>query len=73
MFNNIPTPQQEEHDIQNEMVFKGNPGFIFHYSCGFEAGDAQELKLVQEFIEQRSKTTNLKEQLHAIWYANACI
>ena len=73
MFNNIPTPQQGEHDIQNKMMFKGNPGFIFHDSHGFEAGDAQELKLVQEFIEQHLKTRNMKEQLHAIWCVSACI
>ncbi|KAG0701975.1 hypothetical protein DFH29DRAFT_924062 [Suillus ampliporus] len=23
-----------EHDIENEMVFQSNPGFVFHDSCG---------------------------------------
>ena len=49
------------------MIFKGNPGFIFHDSRGFEAGGDRELKLVQEFIQQRSKAKNVNEQLHAIW------
>jgi len=49
------------------MVFEGNPGFIFHDSRGFEAGDAEELNLVRRFIEQRSKAKKVNEQLHAIW------
>ena len=64
---NTLMPQRGEHNIENQMVFKGNPGFIFHDSRGFEAGGDQELKLVQRFIEQRSKAGNVKEQLHAIW------
>ena len=49
------------------MIFDTNPGFIFHDSRGFEAGGDRELKLVQEFIAQRSKAKNVNEQLHAIW------
>ena len=49
------------------MIFEGNPGFIFHDSRGFEAGDAEELNLVQAFIEKRSRARNVNEQLHAIW------
>ena len=60
-------PQRGEHDIENQMVFEGNPGFVFHDSCGFEAGGDRELKLVQQFIEQRSKTNNVNKQLHVIW------
>jgi len=59
--------QRGEHDIENQMIFEGNPGFIFHDSRGFEAGGARELKLVQQFIEQRSKARNVNKQLHAIW------
>jgi hypothetical protein len=49
------------------MIFEDNPGFIFHDSRGFEAGGAREVKLVQQFIEQRSKARNVNKQLHAIW------
>lgn len=52
------------------MIFEGNPGFIFHDSRGF--GGAQEVKLVQEFIERRSKARNVNDRLHAIWYVT-CI
>jgi GTP-binding protein EngB required for normal cell division len=63
-----PSLGHGEHDIENQMIFEDNPGFVFHDSRGFEAGGAQELKLVQQFIERRSKARNVHHQLHAIWY-----
>ena len=54
------------------MIFETNPGFIFHDSRGFEAGGDRELKLVQEFIAQRSKAKDVNEQLHAIWCVSTC-
>ena len=54
------------------MIFETNPGFIFHDSPGFEAGDDQELKLVQKFIAQSSRARNVNRQLHAIWYVSTC-
>ncbi|KAG8749005.1 hypothetical protein FRC14_001770 [Serendipita sp. 396] len=56
------------HNIEKELVFKSNPGFIFHDSRGFEAGGIEELNKVKEFIESRSKETKLARKLHAIWY-----
>jgi hypothetical protein len=49
------------------MIFEGNPGFVFHDSRGFEAGGDRELKIVQQFIQQRSKARNVNKQLHVIW------
>jgi len=49
------------------MVFRSNPGFIFHDSCGFEIGDVSELEIVKEFIKEYSEKNKLKDQLHAIW------
>ncbi|KAG1873851.1 hypothetical protein F4604DRAFT_757375 [Suillus subluteus] len=60
--------ERGEHDIENEMVFQSNPGFVFHDSRGFEAGGESEFDKVKEFIAGRSKETRLKNQLHAIWY-----
>lgn len=60
--------QRGLHDITNEMVFKSNPGFIFHDSRGFEAGGATELENVKVFIAERSKSEDIKNQVHAIWY-----
>ncbi|KAG2337841.1 hypothetical protein BDR05DRAFT_1004716 [Suillus weaverae] len=60
--------ERGEHDIENEMVFQSNPGFVFHDSRGFEAGGESEFDQVKAFITSRSKEPKLKNQLHAIWY-----
>ncbi|KAG1744538.1 uncharacterized protein EDB91DRAFT_188335 [Suillus paluster] len=60
--------ERGEHDIENEMVFRSNPGFIFHDSRGFEAGGQSEFNTVKAFIADRSKRTSLKDRLHVIWY-----
>ncbi|KAG1747902.1 uncharacterized protein EDB91DRAFT_49360 [Suillus paluster] len=54
--------------ITNEMVFKSNPGFVFHDSCGFEAGSVEEFEEMKKFISERANATKLEERLHAIWY-----
>ncbi|KAF8805967.1 era-like GTP-binding protein [Phlegmacium glaucopus] len=60
--------QRGMHNIENELVFKSNPRFIFHDSHGFEAGGIEELNKVKQFITERSKMVDLSEQLHVIWY-----
>ncbi|OAX32219.1 hypothetical protein K503DRAFT_870264 [Rhizopogon vinicolor AM-OR11-026] len=55
------------HEITNELVFGSNPGFVFHDSCGFEAGGENEFKMMKEFVLERASTTKLKERVHAIW------
>ncbi|KAG1723323.1 hypothetical protein EDB19DRAFT_1859079 [Suillus lakei] len=57
-----------EHHIKNEMVFRHNPGFVFHDSCGFEAGGESEFNKVKAFIAERSRKTDIKKRLHVIWY-----
>ncbi|KAG1752222.1 hypothetical protein EDB19DRAFT_1870682, partial [Suillus lakei] len=56
------------HDIENEMVFQNNPGFVFHDSRGFEAGGESEFNMVKAFIADRSKERDIKKRLHVIWY-----
>jgi len=56
------------HDINNQLIFKSNPQFIFHDSRGFESGSVDEMETVQSFITERAGSTELPEQLHAIWY-----
>ncbi|OAX30789.1 hypothetical protein K503DRAFT_704807, partial [Rhizopogon vinicolor AM-OR11-026] len=56
------------HKIDNELVFGSNPDFIFHDSCGFEAGGEAEFKEMKEFILERASTVKLNERIHAIWY-----
>ncbi|KAK7026320.1 GTP-binding protein [Favolaschia claudopus] len=56
------------HDIENQLIFKSNPQFIFHDSRGFESGSALEILRVKLFITRRAEEPTLAEQLHAIWY-----
>ncbi|KAG1795059.1 GTP-binding protein [Suillus plorans] len=56
------------HDITNEMVFKSNPDFVFHDSCGFEAGSEEEFESMKKFISECAHATKLEERIHAIWY-----
>jgi hypothetical protein len=60
--------QRGIHNIENELIFRSNPKYIFHDSRGFEAGGISELNTVREFIEQRSRSKDLNDQLHVIWY-----
>ncbi|KAL4071192.1 hypothetical protein V8B97DRAFT_2024071 [Scleroderma yunnanense] len=57
-----------EHNIEDELVFRSNKGFIFHDSRGFEAGSEEEVKLMQNFLTDRSAATKLERRIHAIWY-----
>ena len=59
--------QRGEHDIENEMVFESNPGFVFHDSCGFEAGGVDEFQKVKMFVQTKSRERSLAKQIHAIW------
>jgi hypothetical protein len=56
------------HDIEDELIFTNHNGYIFHDSCGFEAGSEDELKIVQEFVRRKSRERQLKDRLHAIWF-----
>ncbi|KAE9389867.1 hypothetical protein BT96DRAFT_959923 [Gymnopus androsaceus JB14] len=63
----LPSAERGIHDINNEITYKANPGFVFHDSGGFESGSSEEIKTVHAFIKARSEVNTLKEQLHAIW------
>ncbi|KAH9061743.1 hypothetical protein EDB83DRAFT_2315529 [Lactarius deliciosus] len=63
-----PTSERGIHDIDRPFAFTSNPQFIFHDSPGFETGDESQLKKVQSFIEKRAKSTEVDDQLHAIWF-----
>ncbi|KAG9313183.1 GTP-binding protein [Chiua virens] len=56
------------HNIENELVFRSNPNFIFHDSQGFEAGSIEEFEKMKDFVSDRANTTFLKKRIHAIWY-----
>ena len=55
-------------DINVEYRHKDNDRFILHDSEGFEPGENAKFNTVKDFIEDRSKRSDLSERLHAIWY-----
>jgi len=63
-----PSTSRGEHEIEHQFRYPTAHGFVFHDSRGFEAGGAVELDKVKDFIENRAKAEQLKNQLHAIWY-----
>jgi hypothetical protein len=64
----IPLVQRGEHDIEDELTFTKHRGYVFHDSRGFEAGNEEELRIVQEFVCRRSQERRLNDRLHAIWF-----
>ncbi|KDQ06973.1 hypothetical protein BOTBODRAFT_120754 [Botryobasidium botryosum FD-172 SS1] len=60
--------ERGEHNIEYELRFPGNPGFVFHDSRGFESGSVEELGLVRKFIQEQAGLGSMSRQLHAIWY-----
>ena len=59
--------QRGEHDIEHEMIFESNTAFVFHDSCGFEAGRTSELDKVKDFVQKHSTNKDLRDHLHMIW------
>ncbi|KIN98658.1 hypothetical protein M404DRAFT_57289, partial [Pisolithus tinctorius Marx 270] len=55
------------HDIDDELIFTNHEGYIFHDSCGFEAGNEDELRAVQDFVHRKVTERRLRDRLHAIW------
>ncbi|KAL4077837.1 hypothetical protein J3A83DRAFT_4087388 [Scleroderma citrinum] len=63
-----PYPQRGYHNIEDELIFRSNPGFIFHDSRGFEAGSDGELMVMKKFVAERATATKLAKRIHAIWF-----
>ncbi|KAJ7900406.1 hypothetical protein B0H13DRAFT_1622465 [Mycena leptocephala] len=63
--------QRGFHNIDNQLIFKSNPQYIFHDSRGFESGSIEETNKVKYFIAKRADSNTLSQQLHAIWYCLA--
>ena len=55
------------HDIENELIFQSNQGFVFHDSRGFQAGSEDEMEVVKNFVADRAATIQLEKRVHAIW------
>jgi hypothetical protein len=55
------------HSIEDELVFRTHKGYVFHDSRGFECGSLDEVEIVRDFIRRKSRESQLKDRLHAIW------
>ncbi|KAJ8589271.1 hypothetical protein M405DRAFT_862302 [Rhizopogon salebrosus TDB-379] len=64
-----PSVDRGYHDIKNELVFRSNPGFVFHDSCRFEVGGEEEFKKMKQFVSECASARELNECIHAIWQA----
>ncbi|KAJ6592700.1 hypothetical protein B0H19DRAFT_906738, partial [Mycena capillaripes] len=68
-----PNSQRGMSDIEHEIIFKRNPYFVFHDSRGIEAGAEHEensalcTRYLWNFLDKRSKTLTIRDQIHAIW------
>ncbi|KAI6103815.1 GTP-binding protein [Pisolithus croceorrhizus] len=60
--------QRGYHDIRHQLVFRSNPGFVFHDSCGFEAGSAQQFEEARDFVVGYAATRSVNQRIHAIWF-----
>ncbi|KAL4075135.1 hypothetical protein V8B97DRAFT_2022181 [Scleroderma yunnanense] len=52
--------QRGEHNIEDELIFQSNTGFIFHDSRGFEAGSEEEVVLMKNFLTDCAATMKLE-------------
>ncbi|KAI6003495.1 hypothetical protein F5J12DRAFT_943389 [Pisolithus orientalis] len=60
--------QRGYHDIEDELVFRSNPRFVFHDSCGFEAGSEEQFAMMKKFVMDHARTPKLNKRIHAIWF-----
>ena len=58
-----------QRGLVEEIFSKANEQFVLHDSKGFEAGEADNLQIVKDFIKRRNDMPDIKDKLHAIWYA----
>ncbi|KAJ7460460.1 hypothetical protein B0H11DRAFT_2057997 [Mycena galericulata] len=69
-----PNRQRGMSDIENEITFGSNPLFVFHDSRGIETGAEYEdnsplrTEYLWRFIRERSETSQLRKQIHAVWF-----
>lgn len=56
------------HNIEDELIFGSNPNFVFHDSCGFEAGSEAQFQKMKGFVMHHATTSKLEKRIHAIWF-----
>ncbi|KAI5996731.1 hypothetical protein EDD15DRAFT_2249857, partial [Pisolithus albus] len=59
--------QRDYHNIEDELVFRSNPGFVFHEG-GFGVGNGELFNMMKEFVMDRVNASELDKRIHAIWF-----
>jgi hypothetical protein len=67
---NVAHGKRGEAEIRREILSDDNNRFVLHDSRGFEGGEVDNFKLVEEFIKERMRMPQLKDKLHAVWYGS---
>ncbi|KAI5986295.1 GTP-binding protein [Pisolithus marmoratus] len=63
------TVQRGYHDMKCKLVFRSNPGFVFHDSCGFESGAVEQFEEMKSFVVgHAAMARSVNKRIHAIWY-----
>lgn len=56
-------------DIKQEIqCTTANQQFVLHDSQGFEPGEVENLRIVQDFLRSRNKNVDIREQVDVVWY-----
>ncbi|KAI6028889.1 GTP-binding protein [Pisolithus orientalis] len=56
-----------DHRIEYELAFKSDPHYVFHDSCGFEAGSEEQFNM-KKFVIDHANMPKLEKWIHAIWF-----
>ncbi|KAG9871202.1 hypothetical protein KCU63_g1688, partial [Aureobasidium melanogenum] len=59
------------HDIEHGYSAPGF-GVAIHDSCGFQAGNQEDVNDFKNFIKRRKQEHDLAQRLHTIWYCVSC-
>ena len=54
--------------INTAIIAKENGRFVLHDSQGFEHGEGENFKNVIDFLKDRKDMSNVRNQVHAVWY-----
>jgi len=53
----------------NKEIFDAteNNRFVLHDSQGFEHGETETVRIVEQFMQERDAMQDIKDKLHAVW------
>ncbi|KAH9942620.1 hypothetical protein B0H21DRAFT_824081 [Amylocystis lapponica] len=64
---NVSEHQRGISSIEDEITSESNQRFVLHDSQGYEPGEVENFRILEEFIKWRTQETDVSKKLHAIW------